>query len=63
MQDIGMSPDYRSGISDTVQCQICYRHIYGARIETCAYCGRNVCPQCSTDYRSGAACRDCEEAG
>ena len=61
MNDIGMSPDYRSGYGEE-RCPICNRRITDSRdAETCVLCGREICTDCiatsEIDWRS--ACREC----
>ena len=59
MNDIGMSPDYKSGQHDLITCHVCERAWPGWMVDTCAGCGRPVCMECSEQYESGIACIDC----
>jgi len=58
MEDIGMSPDYRSGISDIGTCHVCERQGRADLLERCQICGRPMCPDCRQDDET---CVDCEE--
>ena len=59
MEDIGMSPDYRSGWNDD-RCAICNRRVHHwADTETCPECGREVCRLCYNPRTS--ICDDCED--
>jgi len=61
MDDIGMSADYRSGVSNTVVCELCKCHpeVDARFAEVCAYCGRTVCCDHYIDHISGVTCLDC----
>ena len=59
MLDIGMSSDYRSGVSEIVVCELCSEDTDGRYLEYCAYCGRTVCPHCYVDHIQGVTCLDC----
>lgn len=61
MEDIGMSPDYRSGIDDLLWCSICSRSTPNYRlVDTCTYCGKDVCVDCSTTDRTTLTCNECD---
>ena len=60
MQDIGMQPDYRSGVSESVECHVCHRTGPEELAERCPECGEMVCPECYVpDYE---LCQDCHAA-
>jgi hypothetical protein len=59
MEDIGLNPDYRSGVPDSGPCELCGREWYVDRLETCTECGRTVCPDCGEDQMVRFVCDDC----
>ena len=59
MEDIGMSPDYRSGHDGPLQCTVCLRYRGDRYIETCAYCGKAVCRDCCTINEPEVICDPC----
>ena len=59
MNDIGMSPDYRSGYGEE-RCPICNRRITDSRdAETCVLCGREICHRCITYTEWRSVCSEC----
>jgi len=63
MEDIGMSPDYRNGQHELIQCATCQRNMPGWMIDTCAECGESVCLECSYEYGIGISCQECAKKG
>ena len=65
MDDIGMSPDYRSGIRNDASCMVCGELWRIDFLETCTECGEDVCPHCCKQHRGGVICQECvtEEEG
>jgi len=59
MQDIGMSPGYRSGQHNLTTCSTCQRAMPDWMIDSCTYCGAIICMECSDNYGSGVACLKC----
>lgn len=61
MEDIGPSPDWRSGQRDS-KCSICGRTIRDSRdADNCGECGREVCRHCSETIDGGPYCLDCAD--
>ena len=60
MDDIGMSPDYRSGVDDDAQeCHVCNREMPGAFVDACYCCGKPTCKACINHPLSGWFCVEC----
>ena len=55
MEDIGMHPDYRSGVSEFEECHICHRQF--PILGNCAGCGKATCPDCVSQVPG--TCKKC----
>ena len=59
MNDIGMSPDYRSGQPELITCHVCEQAWPDWLMDNCAECCRQVCMECSDINGIRVICIDC----
>ncbi|NIV31592.1 MAG: hypothetical protein GWN58_19530 [Anaerolineae bacterium] len=59
MDDIGMDSDYRSGVSESVECHVCERTGPDELATICSECRRPACPDCHDTYMDEPVCDMC----
>lgn len=61
MEDIGMSPDYRSGVIEEGICSVCEGVRPIAYLFRCRECGDDFCPGCGDVSWPRSTCYECEQ--